>query len=242
MAPRLWLVTPVHGRAARTRLCLEQRARLIVELAGRGLDAHQVIVGNDENLDTARELGFHVLERENLLGLRINDGFEFACREGEADYVVYTGSDDWLLPDFLVDLPTGGRVRSSKWQSYVSPDGKWLASMPCAGHQGAPPWTIPRALIEEVGFRPAKDGAMSGLDSYITHGLTDAQGRTREDVFEYHPEDDPLRCVDFKGTDEQITPYRWVVSGRYERPDPFKILATRYPADLCRRMEEFYAA
>lgn len=233
----LWIVTPVHGRVDRTRICLEQRARLLVELDAAGLDAYQVVVGDDENLETAREYGFETLERPNLLGLRINDGFEYAAREG-ADFVVYAGSDDWMLPGFLLDLPARGRARASRWMTYVSPDGREWASMPSSGPIWHPPWTISRELLEPCGFRPARDAAMSGLDSYIAEGM----GSPRGEAFERHADDDPLRCVDFKGPEEQITPWRWITSARYRRPDPFEKLATRYPADLCRRMEDYYAA
>ena len=237
----LWLVTPVFGRVERTRICLEQRARLLVELRAGGLDAHQLIVGDDENLDTARSLGFLTLERPNVLGLKINDGIEYACRAGDADFVAYVGSDDWMLPDFWLDLPPGGKARTSRWMTFVAPDGKHLASVPASAYQGHPPWTLPRSLLEPCGFRPAaKDAAMSGLDSYITGGI--ARGLGRELVFDYHADDDPLRCVDFKGPDEQITPWRWIAPGRYHEPRPFEKLATRYPADLCRRMEDYYAA
>lgn len=233
----LALVTPVHGRVELTRICLEQRARLLHELAGLGVDAFQVIVGDDRNLDTAREFGFHVLECPNVLGLRINDGFEFALRELCAEHVCYVGSDDWLLPAHLADVPAQGRARSSRWMATVTPDGNLLACVDGSPPKGRVPWTLSRELLAPVGFRPADDTLTRNLDTSILRGL---QVPARE-AFEFHPEDDPLRFVDFKSRDAQLTPWGVHASGRHARPNPFEVLATRYPADLCERMEDFYA-
>lgn len=236
--PVLWLVTPVHGRVELTRIVLEQRARLIHELAGLGVQAYQVIVGDDANLDTARELGFTVLRRPNVLGRRINDGFEYAFREGGADHVCYVGSDDWLLPEHLADLPPQGRARASRWVAHVSPDGRWLACVEGSPVRGRVPWTLSRGLLEPVGYRPADDDKRRFLDTSIMDGFP----VTRAEAFEFHAEDDPLRCVDFKSDGEQMTPWRLHVPRGNARPNPFELLATRYPADLCERMEDFYAS
>lgn len=233
----LWLVSPVHGRASLTRLCLEQRARLLDELAGHGIDAHVVVIGDDENVETARELGFEVLERPNVLGLRINDGLEWAFREGGADHAVYVGSDDWLLPEHLADVPAQGRARASRWISIVSPDGRRIAAVEGAPFKGRAPWTLSRKLLEPVGFRPADDTLRRFLDTSIMDGFP----VSRAAAFEYHPEDDPLRCVDFKSRGEQLTPWRLQAPSRFAQPNPFEVLATRYPADLVERMEKFYA-
>lgn len=233
----LWLVTPVHGRPGLTRLCFEQRARLLHELAGLGVDARQVVVGNDGNLDTAREFGFTVLERPNVLGLRINDGFEFAFREGGADHVCYAGSDDWLLPEHLADVPVQGRARASRWITFVSPDGRFIAASEGSPPKGCAPWTLSRGLLEPVGFRPAADGLARMLDTSIMAGLPLPRFR----AFEFRALDDPLRCVDFKSAGEQLTPWRLHAQRRHVQPNPFEVLATRYPADLVARMEEFYA-
>lgn len=232
----LWLVSPVHGRYGLTRICLEQRARVVDELRGHGIDVGVVVIGDDENVETARGLGFHVLERPNVLGLRINDGIEWACREGGATHVVYVGSDDWLHAEHLADLPTQGRARSSRWITFVSPDGRWIAPMEGSPVRGQVPWTLSRDLLATVGFRPADDTLTRGLDTSILRGL-----RAGAETFEFHAEDDPLRCVDFKSRDEQITPWRVHAASRFARPNPFELLATRYPADLVERMEEHYA-
>lgn len=232
--PSLWFVTPVHRRERLTRICLEQRARLIAELAGLGVSARQLVIGDDAGLlFMAHALGFHVMGRPNVLGLRINDGFEWACRERGADYVVYVGSDDWMLPGPLADLPAPGRVRASAWNTWVSADGRSIASVDHPPALGNAPWTVSRAALEPLGFRPVRDGLMSGIDTSMADNLGD--------VFDFHPEDDPLRWVGFKSGGEQLTPWELQVPNRFARGRVFETLATRYPADLCARMEEFYA-
>ena len=232
--PVLVLVTPVHGRRALTALVFEQRARVLVELADLGVEAHQVVVGEAADLASAREHSFHVLERPNVLGLRVNDGFEFAFRELGAEHVCYVGSDDWLLPEHLADVPAQGKARASRRVAFVSPDGRWLSTTERPPHRGAVPWTLSRELLAPVGLRPADDGLMRGLDTSILDGFP----VSRAEAFEYHSEDDPLRCVDFKSRDEQLTP--WRVHAARPQPNPFDVLATRYPADLVERMEEHY--
>lgn len=233
----LWLVSPVHGREGLTRLCLEQRRILVDELAELGLEAHVLVIGQGTDLGAARELELQVLERPNVLGLRVNDGLEWAFREGGATHAAFVGSDDWLTADHLADLPAQGRARASRWVSFVSPDGRLLASMEGAPPKGRVPWTMSRELLEPVGFRPADDTARRGVDSSILRGLP----VPRAEAFEFRPDDDPLRCVDFKTRGEQLTPWRLQAASRYSRPNPFELLATRYPLELVERMEKFYA-
>lgn len=230
----LWLVTPVHGREALTRICFEQRARLLEELHALGVPAGQVVIGNDANLATARAHGFTVLERPNLLGLRINDGFEWACREGGATHVVYTGSDDFMMAAPLADLPAPGRVRASGWNAWVGPEGEGVWVVDAPPNVGDAPWTVSRGALEPCGFRPCDDTLMSGLDTSMLESLG-------EERFDFRPDDDPLRWVGFKGGDEQITDLGIQVIGARARY-PFGELARVYPPDIVERMQSFYTA
>jgi hypothetical protein len=266
--PRLWLVIPVHGREGLTRLCLEQKAYLVHELAGLGVEAHVLVVGDDANIDTARELGFETLERPNVhLGRKINDGFEWACREGGAQYVSFVGSDDWVMAEFMADFPEPDRVRSAGHQAFVSPGGQRLIVRKAPGPMGGAPWVIPTALLAECGFRPVwRDQKMSGMDYLIVRTLQpkpmprlkgepppDREARLAQKARELRRYDqrpaDLLRMVDFKGTREQITDWATVVPTHRgdkllmsaEGRDVWETLATRYPADLVGRMQKFYA-
>ena len=103
--------------------------------------------------------------------------------------------------------------------------------------KGCPPWTLSRELLAPVGFRPADDTLTRHLDTSIMDGFP----VPRAMAFEFHAEDDPLRAVGFKSRAEQMTPLRLLAPSRYSRPNPFEVLATRYPADLVERMERHYS-
>lgn len=263
--PTLWLVVPVHGREGLTRLCLEQKVDLIAELgAGHGIEASVLVVGNDRNLETARELGFQTLERPNVpLGGKINDGIEWACREGGADYVSFVGSDDWVLPEWAADLPEPDRVRSGGHQAFVSPRGDRLIVRVTKASVGGAPWVIPTTLLAECAYRPVwRDHKQSGMDFLIARTLAPKplEPRPRDRYYERERRRkqkqrelwrwdtgpaDLLRMVDFKGSREQITAWHSVVpvdqnTFLLDTADVWGTLATRYPADLVARMEKFY--
>lgn len=246
----LWLVTPVHGRYALTRICFEQRAAMLAELAALGVEARQLVVGEDRNLDTAREFGFETLKARNSVGLRVNDGFEWACREGGASHVAYCGSDDWHLASYFADLPAKGTVKTSRWQAFVSPLGDRLVVLRNTAHCGGAPWVIPRGVVRNCHYRPADDEKSRAVDASIAKSMTPRvrwNERRRYAVdFVFNDEaTDQLRMVDFKAGGEQITPWGRVVR-RGPRPvldsgKPFELLATRYPAALVERIQKFYA-
>jgi hypothetical protein len=78
--PSLWFVVPVHGRFNLSAICLRQLRRTCDTLSEQGIDAHAVVVGDDANLDTARELGFGTIERDNeFVSRKYNDGIQLAC-------------------------------------------------------------------------------------------------------------------------------------------------------------------
>lgn len=253
----LWLVTPVHGRESLTRLCFEQRARMLAELATLGVEARQLVVGDDANVGAAHEFGFTVLRRDNVLGWRVNEGFEWACREGGATHVAYCGSDDWHLAAFFADLPNARNVRASHFQAFVPPEGNRLIALRATAAVGGAPWIIPAALLEPCGYRPSRDDAMNGIDSSIADGVLlplagNARGgrikRRRAAFLETFVFDnmEPLRMVDFKAGGEQVTPWHRVKPRDASRVlvdtrEPWAELATRYPVDLVERMQKFYA-
>lgn len=251
----LWLVTPVFGRVALTRLCFEQRARMLDELATLGVEARQLVVGSDANLDTAQEFGFETLRAPNVLGLRVNNGFEWACREGGATHVAYCGSDDWHLADYFAQAPAPGHALTCQWQGFVPPDGLRLVVMRNQSPYGGAPWIISADLLAPSGYRPADDTAPHGVDGSVADGLIfgvtapikdwDERRRARKRVFQFDTEADLLRMVDFKGGGEQVTPFKAVVGVKrprmFESREPFTELARVYPVDLVERMEKFYA-
>jgi hypothetical protein len=78
--PSLWFIVPAHGRLSLTRICLEQLRRTCDALKGDGIEAHAVVVADDENLRTAWEFGFGTIERGNeFVSMKYNDGIQLAC-------------------------------------------------------------------------------------------------------------------------------------------------------------------
>lgn len=76
----LAFVVPAHGRIPLARICLTQLRRTCDALTDYGVAATAVVVACDENLDTARDLGFATVERNNeFLSRKFNDGIQMAC-------------------------------------------------------------------------------------------------------------------------------------------------------------------
>ena len=113
----IWFVTPSWQRYDLSAVCFDQRLDVIRTLAEHGIEAHCVVVADDENLDLARERGFATVEQDNeWLGRRFNDGIEYACRNGASRVVpIGVGLVDrpGLLPadDATEDHPDLGAVR-----------------------------------------------------------------------------------------------------------------------------------
>lgn len=75
----LWFIVPAHGRLSLARICLEQLRRTCDALIREGINATAVVIADDENLDTARELGFGTAERDNsATSAKYNDGIQLA--------------------------------------------------------------------------------------------------------------------------------------------------------------------
>src|SRR6188472_4175138 len=108
--PSLAFVVQAHGRLERARICLRQLRRTCDRLADAGVEPNAVIVADDENLDTARDLGLATYERGNAAtSMRFNDGIQAACdprvNRHPVEFVVPCGSDDWVDWRLFVELP-----------------------------------------------------------------------------------------------------------------------------------------
>lgn len=235
----LVLVTPVHGRVGLTRIVFEQRVLVLEALRAKGLSVRQVIAGDDENMDLAAEYGFDLVESPNPLGSRLNDGFEFAFRELGAENVAFCGSDSWLLPGPLGDLPEPGYVRSSTTLALVTD--KELVYVPARPVKGRVPWIVSRDLMEPHGFRPEDDAAVRLMDA----GIHRACVAVNPDAFRCALDDDPLRVVEFRNGpwEEQITSWDRIVprnKRRVMRFPPWDTLRKRFPAHLVEMAEAYY--
>lgn len=233
----LWFIVPAHGRAELTRVCLRQLRRTCDQLADHGLHASAVVVADDENLETARELDFATYEQQNQpLGRKWNDGYELAGRYGQADYFVPLGSDDWVDPGFIADtLPAANEIRCSRQSAVVSEDGARLARLTIPYDIGDGVRVIPRALLEPLRFRPAAEHKPRAIDTSIMERIRQVAAHR----LVYHDRD-ALQIVDFKSS-EQLNSYeRCLVFRRGDEVDPWEALAGRYPLEAIQEMQHVY--
>jgi hypothetical protein len=221
----LYFVTTAYLRYELTEVCLDQRRRVINQLARSGIEAHCVVIADDDNLDIARSFGFDTVERDNeWLGRRFNDGIEHAARQG-ADWIVPIGSDSWIDPWYFLPLPDPSMTRTSAM--YAAVDTDRMATLTVQGRNGAGPYVIHRDRLP-ASFRPAKDELKRYIDSSTIAGLRDV---TWEWV-NHHP----LQYIGFRG-EPHLTPYErlWKAWGNAEMKEPWRELSKFYPAELVSR-------
>jgi hypothetical protein len=225
----VWFVTPAFGRYELSAVCFDQRRLVMNALEAAGIEARQVVIADDENLDLARERGFDTVERDNeWLGRRFNDGTEYAAKHG-ADWIIPIGSDSWIDPAYLVPLPHASRTRTSRLYAVV--EANRMATLRVGapgGRTTAGPYMFNRRQLVDSAFRPAGDTLNKNIDSSTVAGA----GFVRWVERDLHP----LQYVGFRGH-PHITKYerlqrRWGVA---EYHDHWKRLIRIYPADLVAR-------
>ena len=230
MKPTLWFIVPAHGRLPLARICLRQLRRTCDALEHEGVRASAVVVACDENLDTARELGFGTIERDNQqLSRRFNDGLQFAfdptVNPYPVDYAVFCGSDDWVDHRLFLELPAQDEVGLFRWASFVNEDRTEI----CSRYGAMDGWGVrvyPRALIERVGFRPAEEDRNAGCDTSLLIGVRMAIPRLKTRYGDLHGQ----QIVDWKSSEQQIHPYSRVAYRAKDRqPDPYTVLEPLYP-------------
>lgn len=223
----LWFVTPAYRRYDLTAVCLEQRQRVIAQLKRNGIEAHCVVVADDDNLDIARSLGFEVVEQNNdWLGRKFNDGMAHAAAQG-AEWIVPIGSDSWIDPWYFVPLSKPDVTLTSAKYAAVTFDR--LAELH-VGNRGAGPYIFHRSTLEPTKFRPARDDINRYVDSSTVAGLS-VDWKNRD----LHP----LQYIGFRG-EPHLTPYDrlWKAWGVRESTEPWDELARHYPHDLVERARQ----
>lgn len=214
-----------------TRLVLQQRQRLCVELAAGGLDATNLIVADDENLDIAVEYGCETLETPNdPLGRKASVGLRAAA--DMADYVCWVGSDDWIHPDafepLLEQRGADKVIVAGRRLVVVDLASGVLQLISSPSKFGAIPWLIDSRLLRTN--RPAiRPDLPRGLDGALIRGI-----RLARNSFEFVEHDPhPFRCVDFK-SDVNLSPYEGLVANLAigEPTAAWAALAAWFPSDL----------
>ena len=222
----IYFVTPAFERFALTAVCLEQRKRVIDELARNGIEARCVVIADDANVAYAASLGFDTVERDNeWLGRKFNDGIEYAARHG-AEWIVPIGSDSWIDPAYFLPMPDPALTRSSGMYAVVTAERVGYLDV-ANPRNPAGPHMIHRSRLPES-LRPAVDERNRYIDSATLAGLSNVRWELRD----LHP----LQYIGFRGH-PHITPYErlWKAWGVSESTDPWTELATVYPVDLVER-------
>ncbi len=242
--PSLWFVMPAYGRLSLTRVCLRQLRRTCDSLTENGIHASAVVIADDENLDTARDLGFATVERDNrFLSKKFNDGFQLACDPAfnprPADYAVPCGSDDWVDWRLFTNLPRPGVVLGFQNVSFVREDGRELASRVIGYQGGCGIRVYHRKTLKTLGYRPADEDRKSACDTSILVNVIRLNPRVRV----IHGASDPRQIVDWKSPDMQLNSYGALMGHRGRvQGDPFEILAGRFPEEALEEMQAHFAA
>jgi hypothetical protein len=243
--PSLWFVVPAHGRVELARICLTQLRRTCDLLEQEGIRASAVVVADDENLDTARNLGFATVERDNWATSRkFNDGIQLALDRRHnphpADYVVPCGSDDWVDHRLFLDLPPQNTMVGFQRLAVVREDGRELTcrTITTPGGCGIRIW--PRALLKPLGYRPADPDRKRACDTSI---LRNVQRHWNHRIRIEHRHLHDHQIVDWKSPDVQLNPYETLTVFRTDGPqEPFAALAGVYPEEALTEMRALYAA
>lgn len=236
----LFFVVPARGRLEKTRVCLRQLRRTCDALAEMGIEATAAVVADDENLDTACECGFwRVVQRNQPLGRKWNDGYQCALQEG-ADFVVPLGSDDWIDPILFTDLPGPTELRCSWLSSVVSEDGNRISPLKVWYPGGDGVRVMPRNLLERLNGRPAEENRDRALDTSILRNLQRIHQGNMPPIRYF--DSSPWQIVDWKTAGgDQLNTYDACVAFRNEAErDTWETLKDRYPAAALDEMRAVY--
>jgi len=239
----LWFVVPAYRRFELTAICLRQLRRTCDALDDNGIRASAVVVADDDNLTTARDLGFATVERANhATSQKFNDGIQLACDPAfnprPVDYVVPCGSDDWVDWRLFTELPPSGVMVGFQRMAFVREDGFELTVRHLNLEGGCGVRIYPRDVMAKVGYRPADEDRRRACDTSILTNL-----KLADAVRVVHRDLDPLQIVDWKSPHDQLNPYATVaVRHRSElNRDPFDVLAGRFPDESLDEMAAHYA-
>lgn len=160
----LLFITPVWQRYELTEICLKSRRWCCDVLAEHGIHASSVIIGDDDNLDIARDLGFHTVERDNeFLSRKFNDGYEFAVNN-DYDFVYPVGSDSILTPDQFVDTVGYDIPIASHYYCMIHYTGKERIDVAIRVPGGIGPLIIPVFMLRNFP-RPIREDLRRGCDN-----------------------------------------------------------------------------
>jgi len=237
--PKLLCVTPVFRRFIMTRLMLEQRVKTFEEAASLGVECQCICVGDYENVELARSLGFLGILQDNVLGTKYNDGHQFAV-EHDYDVSFHCNSDQVFDPQLLVQLthaPQDKLIRTI-WLTSVHDSGK--KSLTYRDQKNWAMTAYPRKLLLN-NPRPCQEDIMRMCDTSTHFGVV----RANPGGLETHSvEVGPLETIQFE-SGFQVTPwknnfYRGLADGRTEQPVPWDDIGKLHGLEFLGKMRGFY--
>lgn len=230
---------PAHGRLQLAAICMRQLRRTCDALSAEGVEASAIVVADDENLDTARELGFGTVRRDNrFVSRRFNDALQLAFdprhNPHPADYAVPIGSDDWVDHRLFLDLPRKHTVVGFPVASFVREDGQEIVAKNIDYPGGVGIRIYSRELLKPLGFRPADEDRARGCDTSILYNLQAHHGDGMR-IEHRHLHD--RQIVDWKTPGAQLNNYRSLSRHKGgDVADPFEALEGVYPQEALDEM------
>jgi len=216
---------------------LEHRAQTFEEAASLGVEAQCVCVGDFENVELARTLGFVGIESPNILGAKYNDGHQWAVEHG-FDFSFHVNSDQAFDPRLLqaIDQSPTDVLIQTRWMTAVH--GTGIKAIQYRN----PIWAMKAYPTELLARnpRPCEENIMKMCDTSTHEGVLKAN----PDAGTLWLEVDPLETIQFE-SGFQITPWKrhlWVagLEKRGEVPVMWDEIAELHGEKFTARMKTFY--
>ena len=234
--PSVLFVVPAWRRVELSRICFRQHAAMLAELRAGGIDAQEVVIADDENLDAAKDAGLLTLEHRNRLGAKWNAGYAYAGEHG-FDYVAPLGSDSWRAPPTLPTKPRA--ILCTRSYTIISRDGTKQSRLQVRYEGGVGTRVIPTGMLKACGYQPLHKSRDRSCDTSTLRAIQKHYGHVEFEYVDRHP----FEVVGFQ-SDVQVTPphlwrLRWLTEDH--QGDPFDGLAEHFPAELVDEMRGYYA-
>jgi hypothetical protein len=235
--PGLWFIIPAWKRVELSSICFEQIKRACDVMQVAGISTTCVVIANDANLETAEQLGFRTIEHSNLLGAKLNAGYQLAAEES-ADFVCPLGSDSWIEPRRFFTLPRFGELLCTRNYTVVNKQGTKRMQLNVAYRGGVGSRVIPIEMLKECGYRPLEDKLMRGADTATLRTIEESH-----QVEFVYSELHPMEVLSFQ-SDIQLNRYANLKEAfliKEKKSDPFDGIEEFYDVDLIDRVKSLYA-
>lgn len=203
MEHELWLITPAFQRFEMSAVCLKQRRQLCDALTAAGIPTTCVVIADDENVEIARALDFHVVEMSNAwLGRKFSAGYKYAMAN-DATHMMPIGSDSFFDPAVILALDLELPVLwGTERLTSISPAGDERLEMKFRNVVGFGIASVyPRAAMWGEPH-PCAPNIARGCDT-STFNRTARERGTEVRFSDCHPHE----YTDFKSPDVQVTHY-----------------------------------